>query len=223
MTYAFKKFTPLLLAGLLCTSAVPAHSTESWSSLALKGLGTYAAFIGIGLGSAVAHEYGHAIATEILEPGSVDAIVIGASHSQQSYERLRKNHRRLMPIFFPEGFSVLRAFGVFGGYVMRSMRFNKWPETAMVAAGPLAGAGFCVSMAAATCFLWPHTQRSDIAAFPCIAFLAGHLSQFYAVNNSDGALIQQELGIHKWLYNALVTPAIGCALLYAGRKIFKVF
>jgi hypothetical protein len=92
------RYTTLLIASILCSSALPALCAEqSWSVLAINGLGAWATCAGTNLwrnalesasilgistaitvGSIVAHEYGHALAAKAFNSEGPITITIGA-------------------------------------------------------------------------------------------------------------------------------------------------
>jgi hypothetical protein len=98
MPHTSRRYTTLLIASILCGSALPAQSAEqSWSSFALEGLGAWttcagtnlwrnalesASILGIStaitVGSIVAHEYGHALAAKAFNSENPITITIGA-------------------------------------------------------------------------------------------------------------------------------------------------
>lgn len=208
MTHLFKKFTQLFLAILICTAA-PAQSAESWSSLALKGLGTWATCVGIGLGSTIAHEYGHAITAEILEPGSIDTVVIGANPSEKTYPRSTK------PILFPEGLRLYNALGIVIGFTQLNEVRNSLHRIAISAAGPFGGAGFCLATLALANYFIPGKTPKTVQGYLACGIL-GHLTQL--VFGCDGRDIRKDLRLDKASYYSIAAPVIGAAL-YGMYKV----
>lgn len=197
------KFTQLFLGILICLSAAPAQSTESWGPLAVA----YGAHLGIGLGSAIAYVYGSAMAREFLKPGNVEYIVIGSDDPEELEEKLRNNQTHLKPIFFPKGLRPRDAFGIFPGFI-KSKKLNRWADIAANTAGPLAGVGFCMGMAALANYFFPQS----LVSFICCIHITDNLG---SLAYSNGKYIQESLGVSKLQYDAVAIPT----LLYTLCKI----
>lgn len=241
MTQTFKKFRPLLLAGMLCVSAVPAQSAESWCSFALKEVWTWAACFGIGLGTTIVHEYGHAIVAKIFDPKCSTTIAIGSTNNPDTqaieslndslldkpsqYDTILAMHEEFLangrgifrPALFPEGLKLWHLVGIVEGVrfpIKTSITGYKSAIGSL--AGPCTEAGFLLGALNVGKSILP----KEVCLFIHIPLLI-NIVQIISCKKfeTDGMRAQEALGMNQTLYNSIAGPVVAGCCYYAYKSI----
>jgi hypothetical protein len=208
-----RRIQAIICASLL-SSAVPAQSAEqSWGSLALQGLGTWATCAGISLGTTVIATYITALSGECIKPGSIELIAFGKTDS--IIDAQKESHPFLRPLWFPKGFGLLNLLGFSQSMVTADID----RKIAFYIPGILAKAGLSLVAYAAVNHFLPQ-QRSIVRDIWLKTNSACYLLHFFSMDDRQhfGTRIQEELEIGSTLYNALAIPAVA----YTAYKIARL-